>query len=349
MSTRITSITPAQTVALSGVAQKWIGYAFRTAPIEPHKIVPAIRDLYEVAKLAKPRVIVVASPRVMVFAHAAATVLLKKHKLKDVVITQPTSDAVYHTVGEAVYATLDGLVSQDVITNLSANPNPKQACKEIAGKEGLAEVKQWSSNTQGGNTNAAWAGYISAYRDVLNLDIPEMKLFAPYEQAAIEGSYRIMHEDFCIVSDFPSAIQVNANNKAHNADGPSHQWRDGWSLYHWNGEPVLAEWIKNKSTLTAKEVLKAKSSKRAGLEIIKWEGVFNKKNSKVVDTDAEYGDLYEVHKVKDVEMSTLFLRTPQGWTEVPESLSSPTGGTIKTAFEAVSAMALAKITDSDSE
>lgn len=349
MSTMITSITPAQEIELSAVAQKWIGYAFRTTPIEPHKIVPAIRDLYEVAKLAKPRVIVVASPRVMVFAHAAATVLLKKHKLKDAVITQPSSDAVYHTVGEAVYATLEGLVSQDVISKLSTNPNPKQACKEIAGREGLAEAKQWSGNTQGGNTNAAWAGYISAYRDVLHLDIPEMKLFAPYEQAAIEGSYRIMHEDFCIVSDFPSAIHTNADNRAHNADGPSHQWRDGWSLYHWNGEPVPAEWIENKDSLTVKEVLKSNSSKRAGLEIIKWEGVFSKKNSKVVDTDAEYGDLYEVHKVKDVEMSTMFLRTQQGWTEVPESLSSPTGGPIKTAFEAVSAMALAKITDKEGE
>jgi hypothetical protein len=346
MTKMITSISPAEEASLAVEAQKWIKIAFRTTPIEPHIITSAIRSLYEVAKLNKPRVIVVGSPRLMVFAHATASVLLKKHRIKSAVATQAHNDIIYMTVRDAVYATLDGLVPQKVLEALSDNPDPKQACLDIAGKAGLDEARNWSSNTQGGNANAAWVGTIAAYRDVLHLDIPELKQFAPYEQAAIEGSYRIMHEDFCMVSDFQMAIHINENNKPHNADGPSHQWRDGWKLYNWNGEPVPAHWIDNKASLTAKEVLKQSNGNkiRAGLEIINWEEVFDKGNSKVIDTDAEYGDLYKVTKVKEVAMASLFLRTQQGWVEVPDELSSPTGTPITTSFEAASAIALAKLT-----
>lgn len=342
----ITSISPAEEASLAIEAQKWIKVAFRTTPIEPLKITSAIRSLYEVAQLNKPRVIVVGSPRLMVFAHATASVLLKKHRIKSAVATQAHNDIVYMTVRDAVYATLDGMVPQKVLEAMSDNADPKQACLAIAGKAGLDEARNWSSNTQGGNANAAWAATIAAYRDVLRLDIPELQQFKPYEQSALEGSYRIMHEEFCLVSDFQMEIHINEHNKPHNADGPSHQWRDGWALYNWNGVPVPAQWIDNKASLTAKEVMnQAKGDQlRAGLEIINWEGVFDKNNSTLLNTDAVYGVLYKVNKIKDMDMASLFLRTQQGWVEVPDKLSSPTGKSIQTAFEAVSAIALAKLT-----
>ena len=346
----IDSITPAQEAELAGVAQKWIGHAFRTEPIQHDKIVPAIRDLYEVAKLAPPRVVLVASPKLMVYAHATATQILSKYRLPDAKPEQTKFTKVHKTVASAVVETIQGLVPDEVVELVMAytETDHRQACKLIAGDEALSEAKQWSNHTQGGNTNAAWAGYISAYRDVLHLDIPEMKLFAPYEQAAIEGSYRMMHEDFCLVSDFPSAIRTH-DNKAHNESGATHEWRDGWKLYHWHGVHVPAEWIENKASLTAKEVIKSKYDTRTGLEIINWEGVFNGKNSKLLDDDAEYGQLWKVKTLKDVTMSTLFLRKDNRWIEVPEHITTTEGREVSTAFEAVSGMALAKLTTGDND
>ena len=65
-------ITPEEKLAMDAIAQKWIGVAMRTDPIEQEKIIPAIHRLYEAAGLKKPRVVIVPSPLVMAFAYGAA-------------------------------------------------------------------------------------------------------------------------------------------------------------------------------------------------------------------------------------------------------------------------------------
>lgn len=44
-----------------------------------------------------------------------------------------------------------------------------------------------------------------------------------------------MHPEFCLVSDRPEVLTVDDRRRPHNATGPSHRWRDGWSLWHWHG------------------------------------------------------------------------------------------------------------------
>jgi len=93
-----------------------------------------------------------------------------------------------------------------------------------------------------------WVGdsaYLTAYRDILGLELPCYKDYAYWEQAAIHGGFRVMHEKFCIVSDFPEIIKIDNQNMPHCEDGPSHRWRDGWSLYHWHGTSIPQEWIEN--------------------------------------------------------------------------------------------------------
>ena len=45
----------------------------------------------------------------------------------------------------------------------------------------------------------------------------------------------IMHEKFCIVSDFPEILTNDNQNRPHNDHGPSHRWRDGFEIYHLDG------------------------------------------------------------------------------------------------------------------
>jgi hypothetical protein len=88
---------------------------------------------------------------------------------------------------------------------------------------------------QGGNMWSAWDCYLTAFRDILGLQLPEYEKYAAWEQAATNGGFRLMHEEFCMVSDFPSRLRVDEQNRPHCEDGPSHEWRDGWRLYHWHG------------------------------------------------------------------------------------------------------------------
>jgi hypothetical protein len=135
-------------------------------------------------------------------------------------------------------------------------------------------------------------------RDVLGLDLPAFKPYVAWEHAAKAGGFRVLHEKFCIVSDFPERLRVDAQNLPHCEDGPSHRWRDGTALYHWHGVRVPAHWIEARDTLTATEVLAVTQveQRAAGLSIIGIAKALGHLNARVIDHDPDpaHGDLIEV-------------------------------------------------------
>ena len=160
-----------------------------------------------------------------------------------------------------------------------------------------------------------WAGYdcyLTAYRDILGLELPEYDAYAYWEQAAIHGGFRVMHEEFCMVSDFPEVLKVDEQNRPHCETGPSHRWRDGWSLYHWHGVRVPAHWIENKSNLGPKEILNAENveQRAAGISIIGGPArMLDHLKHKIIDShpDPLRGDLIELW-VPGLPESELYLK-----------------------------------------
>ena len=101
----------------------------------------------------------------------------------------------------------------------------------------LGVIKVTWKLRQGGNHWGQYDCYLSACRDVLGLTgLGCWEKYSAWEECAIEGSWRIMHEDFCMVSDFPEFIRIDAQNRPHCETGPSHRWRDGWELFHLDGQ-----------------------------------------------------------------------------------------------------------------
>jgi hypothetical protein len=101
---------------------------------------------------------------------------------------------------------------------------------------------------------SAWDCYLSACRDILGLKLPQYEKYAAWEEAALTGGFRIMHEEFCMVSDFPCRLKLDELNRPHCADGPSHEWRDGWKLYHWHGLRIDAQIIEAPETITVAQI-----------------------------------------------------------------------------------------------
>jgi hypothetical protein len=101
-----------------------------------------------------------------------------------------------------------------------------------------------------------------------------------------------------MVSDRPEIILIDADNRAHCETGPSHKWRDGWSLYHWHGVKIPAEWVENKAGLSAKTALTWENieQRRAACEIVGWAKILKELNAIVIDKDSdpEIGTLLEV-------------------------------------------------------
>ena len=101
---------------------------------------------------------------------------------------------------------------------------------------------------------APWDCYLTAARDILGLRLDQHEKYAAWERCAIEGGFRVMHDEFCMVSDFPERLLVDPENRPHCDDGPSHRWRDGWSLWHIHGVRVTEQIVLRPDTLTLTQI-----------------------------------------------------------------------------------------------
>ena len=343
-------VTDAERLALAEHAQLWIARAFRTAPIEPDKIEPAIRGLYAAANRRAPRVVVVPSPLVMAIAGtiaaewwrirdsavdsavrsatASATASAVRSATASAVrsavasavdsdvrsavdsdvysaVDSATASAVYSAVDSAtasavdsatasavasavdsdVYSAVDSDVYSDVYSatasavdsdvdsavdsavysaTASATGIEKDlswitdVARKFLGSENSAgairKMSKWRELFQGGNAWAGWDAYLTAFRDVFGLRLPQYEKYAHWEQAAIHGGFRYMQPEFCMVCDFPERILIDDRNLSHCEDGPSHRWRDGWSLYHLHGVVVPRHVIERPETITLDEI-----------------------------------------------------------------------------------------------
>jgi hypothetical protein len=307
----------------------WINQAFRTDPIEPDKIVPAIERLYAAAGLKKPRVVIAPSPLVMAFAYGASAAIWSQkgatYRATEEATAEATNGATDEATNEATdeatrsatYSATDRATAEATrrataeatngatngathsATNGATNgaeSGASKACRDLAGDIGIQYALGWHSAYQGGNMWAAFDCYLTSFRDVLGLYLPCHEKYVAWEQAAIHGGFRVLHPEFCIVSDFPEIIRVDGQNRPHCADGPSHKWRDGWALYHWHGVRIPDDWIGGgldaKTAVTWPNV----EQRRAAIEILGWQNVLSALDAKSLggNPDPKIGELIEV-------------------------------------------------------
>lgn len=311
-------ITEEEKVLLKQHADMWIARILSTKSADFSKLEPAIKGLYRVSDLKEPEVILVKSPIMMALMYGAVSVLVEKKKAN---VRHILDD-----VAEQMNAIPEGV---------SALNHYVSVCKKLAGKKGIQTTKNWSDVYQGG---AYWAqndSFLTAMRDVIGLRLPVYEKYKFWEDAAIHGTFRVMHDKFCIVSDFPELLKLDEQSRSHNQHGPSHRWRDGWSLYHWHGTVIPAEWITTPGHLTAQMAIKWENieQRRAACEILGWAKILEELDAKVIDEDGdpEIGSLVEVN-IPDIGRER-FLRVRCG---TGRMFAIPVPPDMKTALEAQS-------------
>jgi hypothetical protein len=227
-------------------------------------------------------------------ATCAATCAATRDETRDATLAatwNATNDATCAATRDATLAATD-----DATRDLEKDAT--KACFSLAGEKGLKDAKNWYDVYQGGNMWGSIDCYLTAARDILGLKLPQHAEYEAWEQAAIHGGFRVMHEEFCLVCDFPEILKVDAENRPHSENGPSHRWRDGWSLYHWHGIRIPAEWIEDRASLTPHMALTWENveQRRAACEILGWVNILKALDAKIIDTDndPEIGELVEV-------------------------------------------------------
>lgn len=161
---------------------------------------------------------------------------------------------------------------------------------------------------------AYFGAYAQAMRDVLRLQLPEFAAYQAWEDCARHGGFRVLHEEFCIVSDFPRQIHKDAQNRPHNDIGPSHEWRDGWALWHIHGVRVTEQIVMRPETLTPAQIDAENNAevRRVMIERFGAERYLLESDAEPVHRD-DYGVLYrrEIDGDEPITMVRLLNSTPE--------------------------------------
>ena len=164
----------------------------------------------------------------------------------------------------------------------------------------------------GGNQWSGYPAFLSFFRHVAKLNLDYSK-WDHYEILATAGP-RIMHEEFCMISERPVALKVDEDNQPHCEDGPFCKWSTGEGLYAWHGTRVPAEWIEDRGSITPDIALKWENleQRRAAQEMFGLDKLLDHPDVKaeVIDSDCpSVGTLYRVNMNKEVGKENVLLAT----------------------------------------
>lgn len=249
------SITPEHESMLPAWRDKWIEFAMRTTPqtaSDREKCVEAINGLYKAGNLKQAPVFFVSSPFVGAISWSIISCLIwlnKNEQHQKELFGKKLDNADKAVAIESVIDRLTTKVSvknaiKGVICEVSSlpptfftNPNKSTINPEFVSMLNKAILK-WANGWNGGNHWAGFSAYVSFFREVVKLNLPEYSKWIHYENATIYGSHRFMHSDFCLISDFPIVIKKDKQNRSHSANGPAIAWSDGVEINSWHGQQI---------------------------------------------------------------------------------------------------------------
>ncbi len=189
--------------------------------------------------------------------------------------------------------------------------------------------RMWS----GGNQWSGYDAYLSFFQDVAGIPL-DYSAYNHWRTLAERSGPRIVHPDFCMISDRPAVLKVDAQNRPHCEDGPFCEWRDGSQLYSWHGARIPARWIRDKATIDPTEILREPNVelRAAGAACIGWPRMLSALDYRIIDADPDpsHGELIEL-RLEGLPKPGRFLKA-----ECPRNGSIVEGvpGEIKTVHEA---------------
>jgi hypothetical protein len=190
----------------------------------------------------------------------------------------------------------------------------------------------------GGNQWSPWCSYLSFFRHIAKLDEShgvDFSKWQHYEALAEHSGPRLMHKDFCIISDRPEVLLVDERNRPHCATGPSHRWRDGWELHYWHGIRASKRMIEQPESFSKEEILAISNTetRRMLAERLGWGRFLEKIGGKAKDTwtDPELGLSYELVELDETGDLVLRKQSPSLKDESQPWYAEPVHRDLKTA------------------
>ena len=170
--------------------------------------------------------------------------------------------------------------------------------------------KMW----QGGNQWSGYDSYLSFFRHVAGLPLDYSKWDA-WEILSLHSGPRIVHDDFCMISDRPSLLTVDEQSRPHADAGPFCRWRDGTALYSVHGTRVPAWIIEQTDRLTVAAIDAEQNAevRRVMMERYGLPRYLRDAGAARIDHDERWGTLYrrEIADDEPLVMIEVINRSPE--------------------------------------
>ena len=212
--------------------------------------------------------------------------------------TRAATDAATRAATDAATRAATDAASRDY-SRWYVVPGDMRACAEDlgVGDFGLRCAAMVHRIWSGGNQWSAWDSYVTFFQDVAKLPL-DYSAYNHWRVLAEHSGPRIVHPDFCMISDRPAILKVDDQNQPHCEDGPFCEWRDGSQLYAWHGARLPARWIRERQTIDPTEILRERNVeiKAAGAACIGWPRMLSALDCKIIDADPDpsHGELIEL-------------------------------------------------------
>ena len=282
MPVRIDKLTPKQIARFEEWSRQWIDIGLSTEPADFDKAIEAALRGYAYANLKKPMIVLrMSSPYGAVLGGALAWSMLRGLQSKGVgdQVRAQVRDQVRDQVGAQVGAQVWDQVWAQVGDQVGA-----QVWAQVRD-----QLRDTVYNSIYAQYDAGFGAWVTFFRDVCGWTNPALEKFEVTEALIKSCGWTWWNENVLAISDRPSALHRDENNRLHCETGPAIAYRDGWSLYYWHGVSVPPEWIENRANLDPAVVLKSENveQRAAGAAIIGWPKMVSKLNRKIIDGDPE--------------------------------------------------------------
>jgi hypothetical protein len=290
MAQKITKLTDDQIARFGEWADQWIKVGLSTEPANFDKAVDAALRAYKLINRDKPIVILrMSSPYAATLGGFVAWAMLRELPQ----VESQVESQVWSQVGSQVESQVGSQVWSQVWSQVRS-----QVGSQVESQVG-SQVGDSALNYRGGSLwSSGWVAYISFLRDVCGWSDPVLDRFSIDEDLAKSCGWVWWHENVLAISDRPAVINRDESGRLHCETGPSIAYRDGWSLWHWHGVSVPAQWIEDRANLSPNTVIRAENveQRAAGAAIVGWPKMLSVLKSKTIDKheNPDIGELIEL-------------------------------------------------------
>ena len=279
----INELTPEQNSMLPKYHDKWFEIGMNTDPINLEDATRAVNLMYECAGLSHPKTVIhLPSP-------LAVTKERKVGKSVYYEIISVSGSQIWKQINKEVWKHLhDHLV--DPINSEILRQNRYHIIDQLWDQTG----NFYTYNVFSGSHESKWFAFLEFLHDNFNLADKAKGLIETSKCAGWVWPF----ENMAIITDRPEVCHVE-NGLLHCDSGPAIIYRDGFSVFAFNGVRLPREWVEQKNTIDPLTILQVENAdqRAAGLALIGWDRALKHLNHAVIEdtNNPAHGQLLEIH------------------------------------------------------